>query len=380
MVNERLVVPIALTSGPGGGKTTTLAFLQERISQFGRDVYRNNEMATLLIEQGMRIKAAIAAKDWNKVLFYQKEIMGATLENHQRMHRCAEREGRPAVILCDRGLPDCRAYLPEGDDGYRMYRELLDEFNLKTEGAWNLYVAVIKLMTAAKGETRPYYTTENNMARDETPELACYLDDRIEKAYNGHPHLIPIQNFEDFEQKKLEVLRAVCRVLGIPMPIEIEKKFRIDYPCFQHFGVDVRTINIEQAYIIFPDKPDEEFRIRSREYDGGQSYFITHKRPVGPKVRVEVEDSIGWRTYYELMARRDPRRGVIKKRRHCFLWENQYFELDSFTNLNRALTLLEVELTDEQKEVVLPPAIRMIEDVTDNPDFKNYNLALQVRN
>lgn len=60
-----------------------------------------------------------------------------------------------------------------------------------------------------------------------------------------------------------------------------------------------------------------------------------------------------------------------------FLYHNQYFELDIFVEPEwlKGLTLLEIELTEENDKVDIPPWLGKITEVTADPIYKNYHLA-----
>ena len=95
-------------------------------------------------------------------------------------------------------------------------------------------------------------------------------------------------------------------------------------------------------------------------------------------MRREIEKRISHDLYsYKLDYERDSSRSMIRKKRHYFLWQNQYFELDLFLEPlhRRGLTLLEIELDEVGQAVYLPPCIEVIADVTDNPVFTNFSLA-----
>jgi len=72
----------------------------------------------------------------------------------------------------------------------------------------------------------------------------------------------------------------------------------------------------------------------------------------------------------------------VKKKRFCFLYKNQYFELDQFETPPAALgentMLLEIKLVNESQKVELPPFLQEIANVTKDPQFKNQNLASDI--
>ena len=69
-----------------------------------------------------------------------------------------------------------------------------------------------------------------NAARRETPEQATALDDKLIAAWTGHPHLRVIDNSTNFEDKLKRLLREILPFLGEPEPLEIERKYLIEYP------------------------------------------------------------------------------------------------------------------------------------------------------
>ena len=64
----------------------------------------------------------------------------------------------------------------------------------------------------------------------------------------------------------------------------------------------------------------------------------------------------------------------IAKTRHCFLYDNQYYELDVF-DFNDEIGLLEIELNSIEQEVSLPPFVKIIKEVTNDKKYKNKEIA-----
>lgn len=364
---------VAVTGGPCGGKSSSLSFLSQKLSDYGFEVYVLKEGLTHLIEHGMRLKQAVAAQRWDEVLDYKEVILGWQLDNEKWMGRSIEIAGgkNPAVILSDRGLSDIRAYLAPGEDGDKQYRELLKQFGLDPMTARDRYSGAIHMVTPADG-AEEFYTLANNEVRMETLEQARVLDKRTQEAWLGHQHLKVIDNSTDFSGKLHRALQATCRFLGIPQPLEVERKFLVTWP--KALAVPHQVVRIEQMYL--PEENGMEVRIRRRSQGHDAMYYLTRKRTIKPGVRIETEELISLRQFLALKANVDPTRGTIVKDRVCFLYEKQYCELDLFHNPPN-LALLEVELTEEQEEVKLPDFLAIEREVTDDPAFKNHALALQ---
>jgi CYTH domain-containing protein len=236
------------------------------------------------------------------------------------------------------------------------------------------YDAVVHLVTAADG-AEAFYSTANNTARSETPAQARALDEKLRDAWVGHPHLRVIDNSTDFPGKVRRVLEAVCRVTGVPEPVEVERKYLVrNAPAV--LPVRAEEVEIEQTYLRTAD--GSEARVRRRGQRGSYSYTHTAKKALRTGARVEVERMISGREYIGLLAESDPTRKTVRKRRTCFLHDGQYFELDRFLEPKAGLVLLEVELDDEKTEVRIPPFIEIEREVTSEAAYSNHFIAAGV--
>ena len=156
---------------------------------------------------------------------------------------------------------------------------------------------------------------------------------------------------------------------------EIERKFLIRMPDPAWLRREAEGTEITQTYLSAP--PGVSERVRKRGRDGDFVYTHTVKQKLTDLRRIEDEEEIDADRYAELLLRADPSRRVIRKVRWCFTWEGQFFELDVFPFWeDRAF--LEIELKDESQEVRLPPELRLIREVTEDPRYTNSALAFAV--
>ncbi len=361
------------------GKSTAVVRISEKIPVMtGWDVYRIPESFTTFVElYGMPLNDIFKGGDRKAVWEAERLLIQNTVGTCNQAYGLAQLLDRNSLILIDKPVNDYEVYFGGDAYGEDQFRNILWEAcRLTREGSFALCDAVIKLTTAAKGAER-FFTNANNSARRETLEEARRMDDLLEGAYNGHGHLRIIDNSTDFEGKMNRVIREVCHLLGFPEPLEIERKYRVEAPDLAAFPVPVRTVFIEQAYVM-SEPGEEQVRIRRRSTDGVRfTYYRTEKRHYdGVGQRIEIEKEISWREYHTLLCeRRDPLREIIVKDRHCFAWAGQYFELDAFRSPAIKDNLLEVELTDIAQDVVLPPFIKVLEEVTDDPRWTNWELS-----
>jgi CYTH domain-containing protein/predicted ATPase len=352
---------IVLTGGPCAGKTTALSRIIEKFSDLGYLVLALPEAATLFNQAGINFLTG------NKDYFYaiEKALLTFQTDMEDHFETLARASGKPVILICDRGIQDVSAYLSPD-----AWQALLDELNLsEVQVRDKRYDAVIHLTTAAKGAEQ-FYTTANNSSRTETLEQAKALDDKLIRAWTGHPHLRIIDNSGSFDDKVNRTLAEIAAILGIPEPIETERKYLVEITgelsgCVEN--------EIFQTYLLSTD--ETELRVRKRGQNGHYIYFLTSKKTLSGNSRIETERKITPSEYIQYLNQADPAKTTIHKRRKCFVWENQYFEVDTFVNPALPFPLLEIEGVENHEEIKFPPFIKVIEDVTDKREYYNSNLA-----
>lgn len=353
-----------LTGGPCGGKTTGMATLEKELLDRGFYVLIVPETATELIKNGIRpFGNSLENMDFQKILIEKQ------LHKEELYQKAAELiPNEKVVILYDRGLMDNKSYVTDEE-----FEELLKLFNTNEIEVKDRYDAVFHMVTAAKG-AREYYTLENNQARTESPELACEMDDKLIRNWTGHPHLRIIDNSTEFEQKINKLLSEVFIVLGEPIPVEIERKYLVEMPNIEEISkiVPITIVNIVQTYLLSED--GRELRVRQRGVNGSYFYYLTEKTRITNLKRIETERKISPKEYIEFLNMADTSRKQIVKKRACFVYKNQYFELDMF-NFSNDKAILEVELSHENEETILPNFIKVIKEVTEDNKYNNYNLS-----
>ena len=221
--------------------------------------------------------------------------------------------------------------------------------------------------------TVPNNTTSNEV-RTEGIERARLLDRKVIQAWTGHPHLRVINNHDNFDTKINRVLKEISAVLELPLPITEERKYIVrvtsnDIP-------NVIESDILQTYLVAD--PDYEVRLRRRRWKGGKTVNVhTTKKRVGTDHEIETERQVSNALYESLLAQADPYRHPIHKQRRSFIWEGQYFELDTYLGRLEGLVILETKGITDTEDVKFPPFIQVIEDITGNKNYYNYNLALR---
>lgn len=369
---------LVMDGGVCGGKTTGMVTLSEALLERGIIPLVVPEAATLLIQSG------VTPKTLGNIPF-QNEILRLQLNNEKQWNGMAQslskKYDKRTVMLCDRGLLTGSAYLFVDNQLEVFQKEILNRFHLDVETVRSRYLGIIHMVTAADGAL-DYYTLENNSARSESPEEARILDKLTQKAWLGHSHLALVGNIDktgqpiNFEQKKSRVVAEAFRMLGVPVPIELEDKFKLKSFNPKSLPVPYEKIDIVQNYLIPQTKGTEE-RVRRRTWNGYSSYFHTIKSP-GPngEGRFEIEKHISPKKYEQMLQKLYPASKQINKTRYCFLWNAQYFEVDVFGTPYSNLVLMERERTDANDKTELPNFIDIERDVTGTGLYSNYTLAM----
>lgn len=165
--------------------------------------------------------------------------------------------------------------------------------------------------------------------------------------------------------------------------LEIERKFLVNFPnswsdLAEMFDDLVDVKRISQTYLE-PDGDEPAPRVRKtiEGLTGNKNivYHFNQKRPVESGVRKEKEFEITKSQYEKYLKNPHPNLVPIEKTRFVFNYNEQVFELDVFKGPLKGLAILEIELKDKNQKVELPPFLKIIEEVTKDERFNNFNLA-----
>jgi thymidylate kinase/CYTH domain-containing protein len=374
-VPQQLIEPVSmivLTGGPCSGKSSSLAYLTEKLSDQGFMVFVIPETATLITDSGIDRRKMHKSR---QVAMYEEAILDLQLAFEETYRSTAEKifPDKKKVILLDRGIMDIRAFVSEADFAGMLLKRDLREVALRDR-----YTGIIHLVTAADG-ARKFYTGENNTARIETPEESIVLDRKIQESWLGHPRLRIIDNSTDFQGKIMRTFEAISVFLGLPAPLYGQERFLVKNISLKQLPVH-RVIQIEVTYLKTKDRK-EEIRIKKRGQAGSYLYFLSRKRTAGAEIG--EEELLTEQHYLNLSKLIDPKTEVLKKERICFVWNNQYCEVDRYKERHAGLNILKVEPFDNaspDRKIEIPPFIAVEKRIIDEIQYDERNMVLKQKN
>ncbi len=356
---------IVLTGGPCSGKSSSLAYLTQGLSDHGFMVFVIPETATLISDHGIDRRKMDRPR---QVVAFEETILELQLAFEDSYRRAVSRifPDRKKVILLDRGIMDIKAFVDKDD-----FTAMLKGKGMTEAGLHGRYNGVIHLVTAADG-AREFYCSENNVARIESAEEALLIDRRIQDSWLGHPHLKVIDNTTGFEGKLRRAFVAIAQLLGIPVPGDQRRVFLAKG--IRETGLPAhQSVDVEEVFLRSRE-PGESRRITRRAQGGSSLYVLERQRTPGGGI--EEEELITEQQYLKLKGLRDPKAAVLEKEQVCFLWENQYCRLVRYKGSLDGLMLLELDQTERAGEKLeVPPFVAVGKEVTGDSRYDERRLA-----
>lgn len=369
---------VAITGGPCAGKTTALAEVSERLRSRGFNVYVVPEAATLLFAGG----ASFANITPAQVLTFQTALLRTQIALEDSFIAIARASTRPSFILSDRGTCDGRAYMSDQLWNHMLIENEWDMVQLRDAR----YDLVVHLVTAADGAS-DFYTLENNKTRTETAKEACDLDRRTQKAWVGHPHLRIVDNRTGFREKINRADARISELAGIHLSRRVVRKFLLNQENSVHLEdvIDsmpvVEDFIVEQTFLKRVGQRNIQESVRKRGKNG--TFTFVHKvRKDGSETKRQISS----REFKSLLPHRDPNRGTVCINRQCFLYNGNYFVIDTVHNVELPVQLLRCHCDEEETDSLEIPKWLVVEqEVTGDKDWSMHTLSenttkIQARN
>ena len=363
------ITRIVLTGGPAAGKTTLISrILKEFRQEDGWKVITIPETATELIS-GFGIRPfgnCVSMED------FQYFVIEDQLHKERLALKGAEMVPEDKVlIIYDRALLDDKAYITDEE-----FREVLASFGRTEEEVMGYYDAVLHLVSCAKGAEFAY--NFGNEARYEPLEVAREKDDLTLRAWSKHPNLRVIDNSVNFEDKIARGLRAIYETIGEPVPEEVWHKYLIELPDVAKLVERYRAAGIDmmQTYLS-QTSPSIVRRIRQQKNGDEYLYFYTEKHYTGDGTW-ETERPISGKEYIQYLMEGDISLHAVHKMKYRFNYEGHRFEIDVYP-FSDERAIMRAAMPKDKDEIAIPPEVKILREVTNDPAYRNSQLAKMQR-
>lgn len=172
---------IAVTGGPGAGKTTLWRTLAQGYSS---RLIAVPEVATLMFQHVFPpVRDEHERRALQRAVFHVQHAL-------EQVHAARAQEGQ--ILLCDRGTVDGGGYWPGGHEAF------FHEMATSWQDELARYDAVLFLETAAAGGLA---IDANNPTRSEDLETAVAIDRRLKAAWTSHPNFLYVPHAARFDDK-----------------------------------------------------------------------------------------------------------------------------------------------------------------------------------
>ena len=347
--------------------------LQERT---GTKVYCVPEAATLLVTGGLEWKNADTSE---KTVEYQLALLRTQIALEDQFFSIAQATGKPALIVCDRGTMDGRAYTTEAQFNEILRKGGFTLSSLRDER----YDAVMFLVSAAIGAESHYNL--DNPARFEDVAGAEKADLHLRTMYIGHPRLKLIDNSSShsFSDKMERALDYVYEVIGHRKPKHRTRRYLIgSVPA----AFPIPTEQILVVITILAGSTTENIRfVMKRQQGETRTHILTAiaRQPAGE--RTQSQHTISQREYDMHMLQRDPSRVDVVKVATSMTYNGTFMELSVFREpiwcRGRAFLYVDCDSDCPPKaEAWLPSWLNVMADTTGKVEYSSWMLSRQDAN
>lgn len=211
---------IILTGGPCGGKTASIQFLSEKLSEQNYSVRIVDETANSLLKLGYMPNVNISTFDFQNLLF-KIQFLNEYIS-----------EGKSNILLCDRGLFDGKVYIDNND-----FKKILDLNKVDEKKIFSTYDGALYFRSVSYE-----YPQEFSKKRIyESPEVGRIRDERCKEIWTEKIIPCNYNNLDGFKNKQELIYLSLKTQLEFLKQI---KSYNLsDYYSNEHFNYIYNGIN-----------------------------------------------------------------------------------------------------------------------------------------
>lgn len=221
---------IVLVGGPCGGKTESLKYFSQYLSNTGKSITTITETANALLSLGYMPNCNISPFDFQNLLFkiqflkeYQKELSSD-------------------IMICDRGLLDGKAYIEKEN-----FNEILKQNNVNERQILSTYDIALYFRSIAYEYPKEFIDKRIY----ETPEVGISRDCKSLEIWQDKILPINYDNLDGFEQKRHSLYLSLIKRLKQLNPNNfnnLSDYYDNEYIAFLINGIDtiIQTTNLSE--------------------------------------------------------------------------------------------------------------------------------------
>lgn len=348
---KKQIIRIVITGGILSGKTTCCYKAKEYFQKKGYKVVIIPSMESILKENG-----------FNDFTNYE-ELLNNRLKYEKIFNNLIDNmDANKILVLYDGASLDIKSMCSK-----REFSNICNSLAISPENIRNSYDAIFHLKSIAKGNPKLFDKTNHNDTIDSS--LAIALDDKIIDAWIAHANYRMIDYAISIEDKANKLIHEISKFLNEDERFYIEKKYLINIPdisCLDNLG-GCSKVKMTLTYLNGSTEQCD-IKLLLRNEDGKKFYQkIIKGNNKKSTITLSAEE------YIDELDNRIPNRCQIVKYRYSFIYRSVYYKIDVFED--KDFSILEVDLLGNHEVVHFPPFIEVIKDVSDDANYKNYNIS-----
>ena len=335
------IFKIALTGGPCAGKTTMLKNITEHLNEKGISNVVVPETATELIVNGVVPKGTNKSVKWFQDIVLRTQVFKEDMSKSyvSNMYYPASF----AVMICDRGIIDGKAYLSNGKD----FDDILKSNNLSYINTLDSYDLVVDLITLADCN-KDLYNLDNE-ARTETKEQAIKLDRKTSNAWAMHRNLKIINTSVCIDEEASLIFKYIDELLSFQKKKIENYLVDLDFDAINNY--DFSTLVCDDYYLDINNN-GYDYVVKKRTQDDDASYLFSVSKEKQGDVTI-IEDKVISKDDFDSLLNKY---NIIKKLHYdelCFVYNRQLYTF----KLNGNDVILEVEKNKLNKSFKTPSCV-----------------------
>ncbi len=348
---DKQITKIVITGGILSGKSTCCYEVKRHFEKKGYKVVIVPSMESILEKNGF--------SDFNN---YQ-ELLKSRLEFEKTFNNLIQAiDANKILVLYDGASLDIRSMCTK-----REFTTICNTLSISIEEVRNSYDAVFHLKSIAKWDNALFDKLNDNNKIDSS--LAISLDDKIIDTWIAHANYRMIDCCISIEDKAKKLIHEIAKFLNEDERFYIEKKYLINIPDISYLDKLGGCSKVKMTLTYLNGSSEQcDIKLLLRDEDGKKFYKKIIK---GNNKKSTI--SLNAEEYIDELDNKMIDRNPITKYRYSFIYHSVYYKIDIFED--KDFSILEVDLLSSHETIHFPSFIEVIKDVSDDPNYKNYNIS-----